>query len=59
MGFWPRQPFPIASRSASPRGIAEACGKAGQAAEGLRLLAEALAAAHKTGERFYAAELHG
>jgi predicted ATPase len=38
--------------------LAEACGKAGQAVEGLRLLAEALAAARKTGERFYEAELH-
>ena len=32
--------------------LAEACGKAGQVEEGLRLLAEALAAAHQTGERF-------
>ena len=38
--------------------LAEACRKAGQAAEGQRLLAEALAAAHKTDERFYEAELH-
>jgi len=38
--------------------LAEACGNAGQIAEGLSLLAEALATAHKTGERFYEAELH-
>jgi predicted ATPase len=38
--------------------LAEACGKAGQAAEGMSLLTEALDAAHKTGERFYEAELY-
>ncbi len=38
--------------------LAEAYGKVGQAGEGLTLLGEALAAAHKTGERFYEAELY-
>jgi predicted ATPase len=38
--------------------IAEAYGKVGQAGEGLGLLDEALAAVHKTGERFYEAELY-
>ena len=38
--------------------LAEAYGKVGQAGEGLSLLGEALAAVHKTGERFYEAELH-
>jgi predicted ATPase/DNA-binding winged helix-turn-helix (wHTH) protein len=38
--------------------LAEACGKLGQAGEGLTLLDEALAAVHKTGERFYEAELY-
>jgi predicted ATPase len=38
--------------------LAEASGKLGQAGEGLALSGEALAAVHKTGERFYEAELH-
>ncbi len=38
--------------------LAEAYEKAGQAEEGLTLLAEALAIANKTGERHYEAELH-
>jgi predicted ATPase len=38
--------------------LAEACGKAGQAGEGLTLLAEALAAVANTGERLYEAELY-
>jgi predicted ATPase/class 3 adenylate cyclase len=38
--------------------LAEAYGKVGQADEGLSVLAEALAAAHKTGERYYEAELY-
>jgi predicted ATPase len=38
--------------------LAEACGRTGQASEGLSLLAEALAQAHKTGESWTAAELH-
>jgi predicted ATPase len=38
--------------------LAEACAKGGQAEEGLSALAEALAAVHKTGERFYEAELY-
>ena len=38
--------------------LAEACGQTGQAAEGLTLLAEALAQAHKTGESWTEAELH-
>jgi predicted ATPase len=38
--------------------LAEACGKVGQVEEGLNVLAEALAAANKTGERFYEAELY-
>ena len=38
--------------------LAEAHGKVGQAEEGLTALAEALAAVHKTGERFYEAELY-
>jgi predicted ATPase len=38
--------------------LAEACGRTGQAAEGLTLLAEALAQAHKTGESWTEAELH-
>jgi predicted ATPase len=38
--------------------LAEACGKARQAEEGLTVLAEALAAVNKTGERYYEAELH-
>jgi len=36
--------------------LAEACGQAGQAEEGLGLLAEALAHVDSTGERYYAAE---
>nr|NIO71038.1 tetratricopeptide repeat protein [Anaerolineae bacterium] len=36
---------------------AEAYGKAGQAEEGLSVLAEALALVEKTGERYYEAEL--
>jgi predicted ATPase len=38
--------------------LAEASGKLGQAGEGLSLSGEALTAVHKTGERFYEAELH-
>jgi predicted ATPase len=38
--------------------LAEACGHTGQAAEGLALLAEALAQAYNTGERWWEAELH-
>jgi predicted ATPase len=38
--------------------LAEAYGKVGQAGEGLTLLDEALAVVHKTGERFYEAELY-
>jgi predicted ATPase len=38
--------------------LAEACGKTGQAEEGLTVLAEALATAHKTVERWYEAELY-
>jgi predicted ATPase len=38
--------------------LAEAYGKGGQAAEGLTVLAEALATVEKTGERFYEAELY-
>jgi predicted ATPase len=38
--------------------LAEAYGKAGQAEEGLSVLAEALALVEKTGERYYGAELY-
>jgi predicted ATPase len=38
--------------------LAEACGQTGLAAEGLTLLAEALAHAHNTGESWTEAELH-
>jgi predicted ATPase len=38
--------------------LAEACGRTGQVAEGLTLLAEALAQAHKAGESWTEAELH-
>jgi predicted ATPase len=38
--------------------LAEAYGKAGQAKEGLRALAEALAQVDKTSERFYEAEMY-
>ena len=38
--------------------LAEAYGKAGQAEEGLRVLAEALTAVHKTGERQHEAEIY-
>jgi predicted ATPase len=38
--------------------LAEAYGKAGQAEEGLRGLAEALTAVYKTGERQYEAEIY-
>ena len=38
--------------------LAEAYGKGGQAAEGLTVLAEALATVEKTGERFHEAELY-
>jgi predicted ATPase len=38
--------------------LAEAYGHSGQAERGLRVLAEALAAVHQTGERFYEAELY-
>jgi predicted ATPase len=37
--------------------LAEACGTVGRAKEGLSTVAEALAHVHKTGERFYEAEL--
>jgi class 3 adenylate cyclase/predicted ATPase len=37
--------------------LVEAYGRGGQTAEGLRVLAEALAAAHETGNRLYEAEL--
>jgi len=39
-------------------GLAEAYGKVGQIEEGVNLLTEALAGAHKTGERVNEAELH-
>jgi predicted ATPase/DNA-binding winged helix-turn-helix (wHTH) protein len=38
--------------------LAEAYGRVGQAGEGLTLLGEALGAVHRTGERFYQAELY-
>src|SRR5207249_927920 len=38
--------------------LAEAYGTVGQAEEGLSVLAEALGVAHRTGERFYEAELY-
>jgi predicted ATPase len=38
--------------------LAEACKKAGQAGEGIALLAEALMAVDNTGERLYEAELY-
>jgi predicted ATPase len=38
--------------------LAEACGNAGRADEGLSLLAEALTLAHQHGERYYEAELY-
>jgi len=38
--------------------LAETCGANGQAAEGLRLMAEALAVVHDTGERFHEAECY-
>jgi len=38
--------------------LAEAYGKVGQTKEGLRVLNEAQTTAHKTGERFYEAELY-
>ncbi|HEV8712676.1 MAG TPA: adenylate/guanylate cyclase domain-containing protein [Candidatus Binatia bacterium] len=38
--------------------LAEACGKKGQAEEGLTILAEALAVVNRTGERLYEAELY-
>jgi predicted ATPase len=38
--------------------LAEAYGKAGQVEEGLTVLAEALAAVDRTGERYYEAELY-
>lgn len=46
-----RQPYYLAL-------LAEAYGKAGRAEEGLILLADALAVAHKTDERWWEAELH-
>jgi predicted ATPase len=46
-----RQPYYLAL-------LAEACGKADRAAEGLTLLAEALKLACNTGERWWEAELH-
>jgi len=38
--------------------LAEAYGKVGRVEEGLAVMAEAFAVVHKTGERFYEAELH-
>jgi predicted ATPase len=38
--------------------LAEAYGQVGQTEEGLTTLAEALATAHKTGDRYWEAELH-
>src|SRR4030095_11080225 len=38
--------------------LAEGYGRAGQIEEGLGVLAEALGAAHKSGKRFYEAELY-
>jgi predicted ATPase len=38
--------------------LVEACGQAGQAEEGLRLLAEARAHVDTTGERYFAAEVY-
>ena len=38
--------------------LAEALGKSGQAEEGLRVLEEALVVAHRSGERYYQAELY-
>jgi hypothetical protein len=38
--------------------LAEAYGKGGQAEEGLRVIAEALAAMHRNAENFYEAELY-
>jgi predicted ATPase len=38
--------------------LAEVYGRAGQVEEGLSMLAEALSAAHKSGERFYEAEMY-
>src|SRR5262249_28628847 len=38
--------------------LAEACGLIGQAEEGLRMLAEALARVHSSGERYYEAKLY-
>ena len=38
--------------------LAEACGKVGQAEEGLNALAEALLMVDRTGERYYEAELY-
>jgi len=46
-----RQPYYLAL-------LAEVCGKADRAEEGLTLLAEALKVADKTGERWWEAELH-
>ena len=46
------------SRTAFLALLAESYGKSGQAEEGLGVLAEALAAADKTGERLYEAEIH-
>jgi predicted ATPase len=37
--------------------LADACGKAGQAEDGLRILGEALATVHSTGERWWEAEI--
>src|SRR5262249_2203386 len=45
-------------RSGYPALLAEAYGKVGQAEEGLRVLAEALAAVDRNGERWYEAELY-
>jgi predicted ATPase/DNA-binding winged helix-turn-helix (wHTH) protein len=45
-------------RPSSTAWLAEAYGKAGQAEEGLSVLAEALGTVNKTGERYYEAELY-
>ena len=45
-------------QSAARAFLAEAYGKAGQAEEGLGVVTEALARAHKTGLCYYEAELH-
>lgn len=51
-----RKPTPASNKHCQL--LAEACGQTGYTAEGLTLLAEALAQAHKTGEFWTEAELH-